>query len=114
MQQVQLDRLVLLARLEILVLLVPQDRLEIPVLRVLQALREPQVQFLDLQVQQAIQALQGLQEPLERQALLEQQVRRDLPDLLVQSAQLVQLGQQVQLVPLVLQGILDQLDRKVL
>lgn len=45
----------------------PQARLEIQVLRVLQALREPQALYLDLQVQLVQRALQAPQEPLATQ-----------------------------------------------
>ena len=72
--------------------LVPQ---EIPVLRVLQALQALQAQYLVQLDLPETQALQGLQEPLERQVipaqpeqleqrvLLEPQVLKVLPDLLV-------------------------------
>ena len=71
------------------VLLVPQ---EVQVLRVLQALREPTAQYLDLRDQLVLRALQGQLEP---QALLVQRVPQVPQDLQVQQDLL---GQQVRLV----------------
>ena len=71
------------------VLLVPQ---EVQVLRVLQALREPTAQYLDLRDQLVLRALQGQLEP---QALLVQRVPQVPLDLQVQQDLL---GQQVRLV----------------
>ena len=70
----------------------PQARLEIQVLRVLQALRGLQAPYLDLQVQLVQRALQALQEPLERKVQQDQLV---LQVLRVQQVQLEQREPQV-------------------
>ena len=64
----------LLGQQDLRVLLVPQVPLEIPVLRALQGLQEPILQFLDQRDQPDQQALQEPQEPLERLELLDLRV----------------------------------------